>query len=156
MSSVVLVIIHNHPHYANIATLDRLYGSRFRHIRHLAPFYTGPASHVVPVYENSRFFQGYVSQAVSQIVDDAFDHYLFVADDLLLRPDISEDTYRERLRLWVPRPAFFPDSASSTDSRSIGPGRPRLPAGIPTFWVPRSSDCCPMHPRRPPASPASG
>lgn len=99
MGSVALVIIHNHPHYANIATLDNLYGSRFRHIRHLAPFYTGSAPHVVPVYENSRFFQGYVGQAVSRIVDDAFDHYLFVADDLLLRPDISEDTYRERLQL---------------------------------------------------------
>lgn len=107
MGSVVLVIIHNHPHYANIATLDRLYGSRFRHIRHLAPFFTGSASHVVPVYENSRCFQGYVSQAVSRIVDDAFDHYLFVADDLLLRPDISEDTYRERLRLG-PEACFLP------------------------------------------------
>lgn len=107
MGSVVLVIIHNHPHYANIDALDRLYGSRFRHIRHLAPFYTGSAPHVVPVYENSRFFQGYVSQAVSRIVDDAFDHYLFVADDLLLRPDIAEGTYRERLQL-DSEACFFP------------------------------------------------
>lgn len=110
MGSVLLVIIHNHPHYANIPTLDRLYGSRFRHIRHLAPFYTGSAPHVVPVYENSRFFQGYVGQAASRIVDDAFDHYLFVADDLLLRPDVSEDTYLERLQL-NPEACFLPGLA---------------------------------------------
>jgi hypothetical protein len=97
MGSVALVIIYNHQFNANIDVLESVYRGRFSTIFHLMPFYRGERRNVLPVYENSLYFQGYVAQAARHLVDLKVDHFLFVADDLLLNPRIDEQSYQELL-----------------------------------------------------------
>ena len=99
MSSVALIIIYNHRYEKNIDVLERIYRGRFTDIFHLMPFYTGNKKNVIPVYENSMYFQGYVSQGLKAIFDEKYSHYLFVADDLILNPVINEATYEQYLKL---------------------------------------------------------
>lgn len=95
----VLVIIYNHKHESNIEILNRHYGGRFSEIYHLMPFYEGSSNNVIPVYENSRYFQGYIAQAFRNLPRKNVSHYLFVADDLILNPVINEHNYRHWLQI---------------------------------------------------------
>src|SRR6185312_1987555 len=54
---------------------------------------------VIPVYECSYYFQGYVSQGFKSYFKEEYTHYFFVADDLLLNPIINENNYAEHLKL---------------------------------------------------------
>jgi hypothetical protein len=99
MNSVALVIIYNHQYNKNIDILERIYGERFSNIYHLVPFYNGVKKNVIPVYENSHYFQGYVAQAVNVIFDKKFDHYFFIADDLFLNPCLTQENYVSFLHL---------------------------------------------------------
>jgi len=110
MATASLVLIYNHQYNDNIARLEYLYGDRFRRIFHLVPFYTGSRSNVIPVYENSHFFQGYVAQAWSTLNQVGCDHYLFIADDLLLNPNINESNYIEYFNLTL-QESFLPGFA---------------------------------------------
>ncbi len=94
MGKVCLIILFNHRYDANIDRLERIYKNRFSHIRYIVPFYDGPREDVIPVYECSFRFSGYVTQAYEKFAGD-FDHYFFVADDIALHPDINEDNYEE-------------------------------------------------------------
>lgn len=85
-SRVALVLIYNHQYNENIEKLEAIYGPRFDQIYHLVPFYEGDRPNVIPVYEKSHYFQGYIAQAFSSFFSAHYDHYLFVADDLLLNP----------------------------------------------------------------------
>jgi hypothetical protein len=85
-----LIIIFNHQYEKNIGVLESIYGGRFSNIFHLMPFYGGEKGNVIPVYENSRYFQGYLVQGYRDFCDDKFSHYLFLADDLMLNPLINE------------------------------------------------------------------
>jgi hypothetical protein len=96
---VALIIIYNHRYDKNIAILEDIYRERFSHIFHLVPFYTGVKENVIPVYENSYYFQGYIAQGFKSFYDEDFEHYFFIGDDLILNPVINENNYREKLKL---------------------------------------------------------
>ncbi|MDE7017212.1 MAG: hypothetical protein K2P65_06490 [Lachnospiraceae bacterium] len=95
---VGLFIIYNHRYDANIEKLEKIYGCRFSNIYHIMPFYNGDKENVIPVYECSFRFQGYVTQAI-QLIQKRFDQYFFIADDLILNPAINETNYQEWFHL---------------------------------------------------------
>lgn len=97
-NQVCCVFVYNHKH-DNIDKLHKLYASRFSSIYHLIPFYQGDNPQVIPVYENSYTFQGYFAQAYKSIYHEKFSHYIFIADDLILHPDINESNILQELRL---------------------------------------------------------
>jgi hypothetical protein len=99
MNKVALIIIYNHQYNKNIEVLEEIYKERFSNIFHLIPFYNGEKENVIPVYENSFYFQGYVAQGFKSFFNKEFDHYFFVADDLVLNPIINERNYDEHLKL---------------------------------------------------------
>jgi len=99
MSEVVLIIIYNHQYNKNIEVLEQIYKDRFSNIYHLIPFYTGEKKNVIPVYECSFYFQGYVSQGLKSYFKEEYKHYFFVADDLILNPIINESNYTQYLKL---------------------------------------------------------
>jgi hypothetical protein len=96
--AIALIIIFNHRYDTNIEILERLYGHRFSHIFYLVPFYDGDRTDVIPVYENSLYFQGYIAQGLSRFFHDRFAHYLFLGDDCILNPAIDETNYLEHFR----------------------------------------------------------
>ncbi|MEN6425567.1 MAG: hypothetical protein ABFE13_09405 [Phycisphaerales bacterium] len=106
-SHVALVIVYNHRFDRNIEVLERVYEGRFSNIYHLVPFYTGTRPNVIPVYENSYYFQGYIAQGLSGYFGEQYEHFFFIADDLLLNPVINEHNYAEHLRL-TPERSFLP------------------------------------------------
>lgn len=93
MNVVALIVIYNHQYNENIEIIERIYRGRFSHIYHLVPFYKGEEKNVIAVYENSFYFQGYVAQALKSFFDKRFSHYIFVADDLILNPELNESNY---------------------------------------------------------------
>lgn len=99
MNKVALIIIYNHQYNKNIEVLEEIYRERFSNIFHLVPFYNGEKENVIPVYENSFYFQGYVAQAFKSFFNQEFEHYFFVADDLILNPIINERNYDKHLKL---------------------------------------------------------
>ena len=88
---VGLIIIFNHKYNENLALLRKLYSPRFSYIRFLSPFYEGCDPDVFRVYENSYQFQGYMAQAFEQYFDETVSHYIFIGDDLILNPLLSEE-----------------------------------------------------------------
>lgn len=99
MNKVALIIIYNHQYNKNIDVLEQIYKDRFSNIYHLVPFYNGEKQNVIPVYENSYYFQGYVAQGLKSYYKEEFTHYFFVADDMVLNPIINERNYSEHLKL---------------------------------------------------------
>lgn len=90
MKKVALLIIYNHRFDRNIPILNKIYEARFNHIFHIVPFYDGNEENVIPVYESSYQFSGYVSQAYSHLKRKGFTHYFVVADDMVINPIINE------------------------------------------------------------------
>jgi hypothetical protein len=107
MNKVALIIIYNHQYNKNIDVLERIYKDRFSNIYHLVPFYNGEKQNVIPVYECSYYFQGYISQGFKSYFKEDYTHYFFVADDLILNPIINEINYSEHLKL-NPNTCFIP------------------------------------------------
>jgi hypothetical protein len=99
VNSVALIVIYNHQYNDNIDVVEKIYSDRFSNIFHLVPFYAGVKKNVIPVYENSYYFQGYVAQSLKIIFEIGFTHYFFIADDLILNPSITEQNYTEHLGL---------------------------------------------------------
>jgi hypothetical protein len=54
---------------------------------------------VIPVYENSYYFQGYIAQGLKSYFSNDYAHYFFIADDLILNPTINENNYTQHLNL---------------------------------------------------------
>lgn len=96
---VALIFIFNHRFDKNIEVLEKIYGHRFSYIYHIVPFYTGDKKNVIPVYENSYYFEGYLAQAYKHFFNEEYEDYFFVADDLILHPEINEDNYRVHFNL---------------------------------------------------------
>lgn len=94
-----LVVIYNHRYEQNIDLVERIYRDRFAHIYHLMPFYAGDRANVIPVYESSYYFQGFVAQAHRQLRQHGFTHYFFIADDLILNPAVNEGNFQEVMGL---------------------------------------------------------
>ena len=98
-SKVALIIIFNHRYDKNFPFLDKMYGGRFSNIYYIVPFYNGDRKDVIAVYEHSFRFQGYITQALDKFFADRYEHYFFIADDLILNPVINEQNYKEYLKL---------------------------------------------------------
>lgn len=94
MYKVCLLIIYNHRYDDNIEKLENIYSERFSHIMHIIPFYNGTRENVIPVYECSFRFQGYIAQAWARFQGD-YEQYLFIADDMILNPEINEGNYQK-------------------------------------------------------------
>ena len=99
MTKVALVVIYNHRYDRNIDVVERIHGKRFSHIFHLMPFYTGDRANVIPVYENSYYFQGFIAQAWRHFRREEFTHYFFVSDDMVLNPSIDEHGFLDQMGL---------------------------------------------------------
>lgn len=97
MSKIALLIVYNHRYDRNIPIIDKIYLGKFSHIFHVIPFYDGSSPNVIPVYESSFQFSGYIAQAVSHIYKLGFTHYFVVADDMIINPTINEKNLFEKL-----------------------------------------------------------
>ena len=98
--NVCLVVIFNHRFDKNLPLLRKIYGSRFSNIRFLMPFYDGADSDVIPVYESSYQFQGYLIQAYEKLKDIPCSHYLFISDDLIINPAFDETNFVNRAKMY--------------------------------------------------------
>lgn len=94
-NNAALIIVFNHRYDKNIPLLESIYEDRFSNIYYLVPFYDGDRQNVIPVYESSFHFEGYFAQGFRQYFREEYEHYLFVADDLLLHPSVNETNYKE-------------------------------------------------------------
>jgi hypothetical protein len=97
--NIALVIVFNHRYEQNIEKLEGIYAGRFQHIYYLVPFYDGDHPRVIPVYENSYYYQGYIAQGFRSYFEEKYSHYFFVADDLVLNPVINERNLMEHFSL---------------------------------------------------------
>lgn len=98
-NKVALIIIFNHKYNKNIEVLRHIYKDRFSNIYFLVPFYEGNHPNVIAVYGSSYYFQGYLAQGFRQYFKEAYKHYFFVADDMILNPAINEDNYADFFQL---------------------------------------------------------
>lgn len=96
---VCLVLIFNHRYDKNFEILDRIYSKRFQNVRFIVPFYDGERDDIIPVYENSHQFEGYIAQAARELEDDRFSHYVFAADDLILNPRLNSSNLLSELKV---------------------------------------------------------
>ncbi len=104
----VLVVVYNHKYPQNVPIINHIYGGRFSQIYHLMPFYQHPGGekgdkkeeqNIIPVYDNSFYFQGYVAQGFHHYYQEDAPHYIFIADDLMLDPLINENNYADYFNL---------------------------------------------------------
>lgn len=98
-ADICLVVIFNHRYDENITKLRIIYQNRFHKMRFLVPFYDGEDKDVIPVYECSYQFSGYLIQAYNKLIADGAKYYFFIADDLILAPDINEDNVLQLLKM---------------------------------------------------------
>lgn len=97
MNKVCLVIIFNHRFDKNISKIKSLYKDKFSNIVMLVPFYDGQEEGVIPVYESSYQFPGYLIQAYEKLVKIDADRYVFSGDDVLLNPELTENNIIQEL-----------------------------------------------------------
>lgn len=90
MEKTCLVIIFNHRYDDNIRKLRKLYEERFSRIFFLVPFYQGEDADVIPVYESSYQFTGYLIQAYQRLMECDAEYFLFAGDDCIINPFIDE------------------------------------------------------------------
>lgn len=99
MPNPCLIIVFNHRFDRNIPVLEKIYGSRFRHIFFLVPFYDGDHPRVIPVYESSFYFQSFFAQGFHRFFQEEFTHYIFAGDDCILNPSINETNFLDEMGL---------------------------------------------------------
>lgn len=109
-----LVVIFNHRFDRNLPALRELLAGKFSHVRFLVPFYRGGDPDVIPVFDSSSTFQGYIAQAYPHLCKEGFTHYVFTADDLLLNPRLDENNLLASLTLG-PGDAYIQELRSITD-----------------------------------------
>ena len=107
MSDVCLVIIFNHRYDKNLPILEDMYKDRFSDRYYLIPFYDGDMQNVVPVYGRSIFFETYIAQGANVFFKKEYKHYLFIADDMIICPEINELNYKSFFEVadgqnWIP------------------------------------------------------
>jgi hypothetical protein len=77
------------------------------------PFYDGSKENVIPVYDNSYYFEGYVAQGYKCFCVKNITHYFFIADDMIINPAINENNYADFFNLdeetcFIPALTDFP------------------------------------------------
>ena len=96
-TKIALLVVYNHRFDKNIGRIRDLYAGRFSYVYHIMPFYDGDEPDVIPVFESSYCFSGYISQAYTHLKNKGFTHYFVVADDMILNPSIDEYTIWEKM-----------------------------------------------------------
>ena len=96
-TKTALLVIYNHRFDKNIGRIRELYADRFSHVYHIMPFYDGNENDVIPVYESSYCFSGYISQAYTHLKHLGFTHFFVVADDMILNPSLNEHSIWEQM-----------------------------------------------------------
>ena len=99
MAKTALVVIYNHHFPVNVDKIEKIYGERFDKIFHVMPFYEGDDDRIIPIYENSYQFQGYIAQAVDKFYSDEYEYFAFMGDDVLLNPNLSNKTIEDVLKV---------------------------------------------------------
>lgn len=99
MTKTALLVVYNHRYDKNIPRIDAMYRDRFSHVFHIIPFYDGNRPDVLRVYESSYRFQGYLSQAYTQLRNQGFTHFFVVADDMIINPRLNEHNYLDEIGL---------------------------------------------------------
>ena len=94
-TKIAFLIIYNHRYDKNIPRINEIYAGRFSHIYHIVPFYDGNCENVIPVFDNSFQFQGYISQAYQHLKERGFTHFVCVADDMVINPILDENNFFE-------------------------------------------------------------
>lgn len=94
-NDIALIILFNHRYDKNIPILENIYKDRFTHRFYLVPFYDGDQTNVIPVYGRSIFFESYIAQGAKTFIQEQFKHYLFIADDMIIHPQLNERNYQE-------------------------------------------------------------
>jgi hypothetical protein len=105
-SKICLVIVFNHRYDQNLDKLERLYAGRFKDIVFLVPFYDGDRANVIPVYESSCAYEGFIAQAYGRLAGHDCTHYVIVADDMLINPRLNESNIIDELGL-VPNDSYI-------------------------------------------------
>ncbi len=124
----VLVVIYNHHYPDNVAKIEHIYGERFSRIHHLMPFYEkrrdpNPANHkfnIIPVYDNSHYHQSFIANGFSHYYHQDASHYIFIADDLMLNPQINENNYQKFFNL-TPDSAYIEEVQNLPNAYSLLP-----------------------------------
>ena len=97
MSRICLSFIFIHQYVKTFDKLREIYRDRFSTIKYLSPFSTfNDDQEVIPIYETSINFQGYIAQSFKYLPKD-YDYYIFCADDLLLNPEFNQNNILDRL-----------------------------------------------------------
>lgn len=99
VGEVCLIVVFNHRYDKNIERLEKMYQKRFSNRYYLMPFYDGDVDNVIPVYECSYQFQGYLAQGYARFFHENYDHYIIIADDMIINPVIDEKNYRNFFKL---------------------------------------------------------
>ena len=94
-NKIALLVIYNHRYDKNIPRINQVYANRFSYVYHIVPFYDGDLENVIPVYDNSFQFQGYISQAYQHLKGKGFTHFVCVADDMVINPQLNEHNFFE-------------------------------------------------------------
>ena len=98
-----LIVIFNHRYDNNIKRIKELYQNRFDDIYILMPFYDGEqidGLSIIPVYDSSFQFNGYIAQAFSHINKNcSYTHYVIIGDDLIINPEFNQKNIAEKLGL---------------------------------------------------------
>lgn len=96
-TKTALLVVYNHRFDKNITRINELYANRFSHIYHIMPFYDGEEPNVIPVFDSSYCFSGYIAQAYTHLRSYGFTHFFIVADDMILNPRIDEYSIWDQL-----------------------------------------------------------
>jgi hypothetical protein len=128
MKNAALLILFNHNYEANLDRLKTIYESKFDNIYFIMPFYGGTRPDVIPVYENSYYFQGYIARALEALKHKEYEHYIIIGDDLILNPSINQNNYKEYFNVNEDR-GFIPGPFLLSDTREQRPYRK-----FPPFW----------------------
>lgn len=112
---VVLCVIFNHPYPNNIALIKKLYSKRFGNIIFVQPFVQSNRSDVVVSYRGSFNFQGMIVDALSRLEAMRADYVVFLQDDCLLNPYLSEKNIVRELQVTRDVP-YFPHFAPLSGS----------------------------------------
>jgi hypothetical protein len=126
MKNAALLILFNHNYEANLDRLKKIYESKFDHIYFIMPFYGGKREDVIPVYENSYYFQGYIARALELLKHKEFEHYIIIGDDLILNPAINQHNYKEFFNVtddkgFIPGPFLLSDTEEKRPNRKYPP-----------------------------------
>ena len=119
---IALLVVYNHRFDKNIPRVQNLYKDRFSSIYHIVPFYDGenPGVDVIPVYESSYYFEGYISQAYTHLKGKGFTHFFVIADDLILHPKVNE------YNLW--------ECVGANEDECFIPSKPKVFQKLDYYW----------------------